>query len=96
MLTKKSSFVAAEDSVPSPGGGDLGFGTRFKWHNVDFGPACLIGEISQPPAIGREAAVVLADRHVGGGGRLEGLRSPVKGRIQLEKTPSFDSRSKER
>jgi hypothetical protein len=29
--------VAAKHGVPSPGGGDLGFGAGSKWHNVDFG-----------------------------------------------------------
>jgi len=96
---KEEFVVAAEEGVPSAGGGDLGFGAGSKWHNVDFGPACFIGEISQPAAIGREAAVVLADRHVRGGGRLEelavaglsiaglsvgGLSVGGTGRIQLE------------
>ena len=65
--------IAAEDGVPSAGGGDLGFGAGSKGHDVDFGPAGFIGEISEPSAIGREAAVVLAGRHVGGGGWLEDL-----------------------
>jgi hypothetical protein len=70
----EEEFLAtAENRVPSAGSGDLGFCAGSKRHDVDFGPAGFIGEISQPAAIGREASVVLADRHVRGGGRLEEL-----------------------
>jgi hypothetical protein len=62
--------------------------------------ACFIGEISQPAAIGREAAVVLANRHVGGGGRLEDLAVAglvVVGQGQNPIGDSFSrSRSRER
>ncbi len=92
-------LAAAKEGIPSAGVGDLGFCASFKRHHVDFGPAGFIGEISQPAAIGREASVVLADRHVRGGGRLEELAAAVaevNGIIQLEKIPSLDSRSRER
>jgi hypothetical protein len=70
----EEEFVTAtENGVPSAGGGDLGFGAGCKWHHVDFGPAGFVGEISQPAAIGREAPVVLAHRHMGSGGCLEEL-----------------------
>ena len=82
----EEDFVgAAEHGVPSPGGGDLVFCAGSKWHNVDFGPAGFVGEIGQPAAIGREAAVVLADCHVRGGGRLEGLAVTGQGQNPIRK-----------
>src|SRR5579872_560351 len=83
-------FVAAtEHGIPPAGGGDLGFSARGKGHNVDFGPAGLVREISEPTAVGRETTVVLAGRQVRGGGWLEGLAVAGQGQNPIRKHSIF-------
>ena len=81
--------VAAEDGVPSASRGDLSFCAGAEGHNVDLGPSAFVGEVGEPAAIGREAAIVLAHVHVSARGRLEGRAVSDQGQHPIGKDSLF-------
>ena len=82
-------IVAAEDGVPSTGGGDLRFGSRWKRHNVDFRPAGFVREVREPTWLEekrRSYSLTVIWEVVGG---RKGLRSPVNGKIKTRRVSAL-------